>query len=108
MSTQITVIAGAATSITVDGQTTQLQQNVNRIEISQIALFVPPTQTIGHLFTQGSPADTWTVNHNLGRKPVVQLLSTGGAEMLGEILHTSDNQFIVYFDSALAGFASYV
>lgn len=46
---------------------------------------------------------TWTVNHNLGREPFVNVLSTGGSELLAEIQHTSVNQFIVYFSSAQAG-----
>lgn len=58
-----------------------------------------------HEHQQTTPAAAWTVNHNLGFKPAVTLLSVGGREMLGEVIHTSTNQFIAYFDAPLAGIA---
>jgi hypothetical protein len=47
----------------------------------------------------------WTLNHNLGFRPGVRAYSNGGREMLGEVVHTSLNQTLVYFDDAAAGFA---
>lgn len=55
--------------------------------------------------TQSTPAATWTVNHDLGYRPNVQLTTLGGREILGEIQHISINQVIVYLDSPLAGLA---
>lgn len=55
--------------------------------------------------TQSTASDTWVVNHNFGWKPNVQVLSTGGREMLAEILHTSDNQVQIFFDEPRAGLA---
>ena len=48
---------------------------------------------------------TWTVNHNLGSNPNVSVYSTGGLEILAEILHVSINQTQIIFDSAKAGYA---
>lgn len=48
---------------------------------------------------------TWVVNHNLGSRPNVCLLSTGGLEMMAEIIHISVNQVQVFFDSPVAGLA---
>lgn len=59
----------------------------------------------GYEFTQASPALTWTVNHNLGFRPSVELLTTGWQEMVADVVHTSVNQFIVYFNAATAGYA---
>ena len=48
--------------------------------------------------------DTWIVNHNLGRKPAaVQILTPGGAEVLAEVLHISDNQLRVFFVQPFTG-----
>lgn len=52
---------------------------------------------------QGTAATVWTVNHNLGSKPNTQVLSTGGLTLLAEVLHTSNNQVLVYFDQPTAG-----
>lgn len=57
-------------------------------------------------FTQSSASATWTINHNLNFYPNVETRSVGGKEMLGEVLHTSTNQVIIYFDSAFAGTAT--
>lgn len=55
-------------------------------------------------FTQNfSSAASWTINHNLGREPFIQVLSTGGLDLIAEIVHTSINQAIVYFSTAQAG-----
>lgn len=50
-----------------------------------------------------SPAITWTVNHNLGRKPLVSVLTTGNFEMEAQIGHTNNNQFVVYFAAPMVG-----
>jgi hypothetical protein len=47
----------------------------------------------------------WTINHNLGRYPVVETFSVGGQEIVGSVLQTSVNQTQVSFSSAVAGTA---
>ena len=67
----------------------------------------PPglSSNASHQYSQAAPSDTWTVNHNLGFRPSVALLSVGGREMLAEVIHTSVNQFIAYFDAPVSGIA---
>ncbi len=65
----------------------------------------PPGAVDDYVFTQGTPAATWTINHNLGRKPLVSLLTVGGMEMNADILHVSVNQVQVNFAQATAGSA---
>jgi hypothetical protein len=48
-------------------------------------------------------AAEWVVNHNLGFRPLVSVLTPGGAEMDAEVLHTSLNQCRVYFSAPAAG-----
>ncbi len=59
----------------------------------------------GFTHTQGSPSATWTINHNLGRKPIVTLLTTGGVAFEGQITHVSVNQCVVNLAAATAGTA---
>lgn len=56
--------------------------------------------------SQPSAAATWTINHNLGYRPSIVPLSTGGAAIVGEILHVSVNQALVLFDTPRAGLAT--
>lgn len=59
----------------------------------------------GYTHTQSAASATWTINHNLGRKPAVTLLTTGGVEFEGQVTHTSDNQAVVSLAAAIAGTA---
>ena len=52
-----------------------------------------------------TPATTWTINHNQGRRVLVGLFSVGGLEMYAEVLQVSINQVLVTFDSPTAGYA---
>jgi hypothetical protein len=58
-----------------------------------------------YLHTQASPATTWTINHNLGFRPTVELLDSGSQEIDGEISHPTINQTVVTLNPATAGLA---
>lgn len=64
-----------------------------------------PTGSGGYVFTQSSPAATWTINHNLGFKPAVELLDSGSQEIDGEVAHPSINQTVITLNPATAGVA---
>lgn len=51
------------------------------------------------------PATTWTINHNLGYKPSVELLDSGSQEIDGDVVHPSNNQTVVTLNPASAGLA---
>lgn len=53
---------------------------------------------------QSVASDTWTINHNLGTEPNISAFSVGGREMIGEILHSSINTTLIYFDSPITGY----
>ena len=50
-------------------------------------------------------SSSWVVNHNLGFRPNVALLTSGGVTFLGEINHSSVNQFTVSINTAISGIA---
>jgi hypothetical protein len=57
------------------------------------------------VYQQIAPATTWTINHNLGYKPSVELLDSGSQEIDGDVAHPSDNQTVVTLNPASAGLA---
>lgn len=61
--------------------------------------------TSAYTFTQSTPSTTWTINHNLGFRPSVELLDTGSQEIDGQIAHPSVNQTVVTLNPATAGLA---
>jgi hypothetical protein len=82
-----------------------LQQPKTNIVVTTLGPPGPPGPVAGFDFTQSSAAVSWTINHNLGYRPSVQVFNVGGLEVLGEIQHTSNNQTIVTFNTAMAGTA---
>lgn len=61
--------------------------------------------SVGYEHTQLSPAATWNINHNLGYRPSVSVFSVGGVEVNAEVVHLSNNQTQVSFNTPYAGFA---
>lgn len=57
----------------------------------------------GFDFVQASPSDEWVVNHNLGFRPSVTVLSPGGVEVAASVIHQSINQLRVYFAAPQSG-----
>jgi len=55
--------------------------------------------------SQASPSSTWTINHNLGRRPSVTVVDSSGNVQIGEVLYNSDNQITVSFAAAFGGYA---
>lgn len=68
----------------------------------------PGPSGAAYTYTQQTPSLTWTINHNLGTKPSVELLNAGSQEIEGDVVHTSSNQVVVSFNTAIAGTARLV
>lgn len=60
---------------------------------------------VDYTHTQDPAAATWSVAHNLGFKPSVELMDVGGNEYDAQVVHTSVNHFFVYHDQPTAGTA---
>jgi len=67
--------------------------------------YVDANANKSYTFEQAVAAATWTINHNLGFKPAVELYNTGSQEIDAEVVHISNNQCRAYFTAAIAGFA---
>lgn len=60
---------------------------------------------VTYVHTQGSASSSWTITHNLGRRPSVTIVDSGGNVQIGEVLYTSDNEITVSFAAAFGGYA---
>lgn len=58
-----------------------------------------------YVYQQSTAASTWTINHNLGYRPSVELLDSGSQEIDGEVSHPTVNQTVVSLSPATAGLA---
>lgn len=58
-----------------------------------------------YLHTQSVAASTWTVNHNLGRYPAIEIRSVGNVVVQADITHINVNQSQINFSAPYAGSA---
>lgn len=70
------------------------------------AIIGPPgrdgAQPYEHIQTVAAAA--WTVNHNLGRWPsAVTVVTAGGVEVTGDVMHVSTSQTVIAFAQPFAG-----
>jgi anthranilate/para-aminobenzoate synthase component II len=56
-------------------------------------------------FIQSSASSVWTINHNLGFKPGVDVYDSGSQQIQAEVSHPSVNQTVILLTAPIAGFA---
>lgn len=59
--------------------------------------------SLPYVHTQSSPSTTWVVNHNLGYRPVIEVLSPGGIVVGADVIHVSVNQAQINFNNPQTG-----
>lgn len=84
-----------------------LQSDGEVVRIVNELVFQFPTVGSGSSFpyvhTQSSPSDLWIVNHNLGYRPVIEVLSDGGLVVEASVAHISVNQAQISFNTVQTG-----
>ena len=58
-----------------------------------------------YVWTQSTPASTWTIAHNLGHVPSVEVFDSGSQEIEADVSHPSVNVTTILFSLPIAGFA---
>ena len=54
--------------------------------------------------TQSGASESWTITHNLGYRPGgVGIVDSGENVVMGDIVHSSNNELVINFSSAFAG-----
>lgn len=60
---------------------------------------------VSYVHTQGAPASTWTVPHNLGWYPNVTIIDSAGDAVDGDVLYSTTNTLTLKFSGAFSGHA---
>lgn len=98
--------------INVDGGYVMIKKRTatawETVEISSASISTPAPTTAGGTHVQAVPATVWTINHNLGRYPVIQAYDDTGND-LGSIdfTHVDLNTSTITWATAQSGGASY-
>lgn len=66
---------------------------------------LPSGSLVSYRHDQGVAAMVWTINHALGRHPVIDILDSSNRVMFADIVHNSNNQATVTLLTALTGTA---
>lgn len=73
--------------------------------LAQITPGPPGPSGAGYTHTQVGASTSWTINHNLGVRPNVDIANSGGQKVNADVLHTSLNQVVISFVTPTAGTA---
>lgn len=92
-------------TVTENGSTTVVTVPVTSTVTALTAGPQGPPGGAAYEFVQASPATIWTINHNLGYRPSVEILDAGSQEIDAEVAHPSVNQTVVTLNPASAGLA---
>ena len=55
------------------------------------------------VFTQGIPATTWTIQHNLGKFPSVSVVNNNNVLLYGETTYIDSNELTINFSAGFSG-----
>lgn len=56
-----------------------------------------------YMHDQGVPSVTWTIQHNLDKRPSVTVVDTGGTVVIGEVEYLDSNNVVVTFNASFSG-----
>lgn len=86
------------------------EQLVNLPQINGVTLIGNKTsadigidQTYTH--TQSVASATWTITHNLNKRPSVTVVDSGGTVVIGDVQYIDDNTIVITFIGAFSGAA---
>lgn len=87
------VTSGAAPAVSITG-----------VAPSQTINFVLP---VGGNYThnQSTASSTWTITHNLGFRPAVSVVDSGGNHVIGDVNYVSVNALTISFSAPFGGSA---
>jgi hypothetical protein len=58
---------------------------------------------LSFVHTQTNASNTWSITHNLGKKPSVTIVTTTDTTVIGEVTYNNDNQLTISLSSANSG-----
>ena len=53
-----------------------------------------------------APSTSWSISHNLGKRPSIQIIDHDGDTVIGQYNHVDNNTLIITFSSPTAGVAT--
>ena len=83
---------------------TQLEFNPMDVNYNTYLLGLETDKNYFH--NQASVSASWNIAHNLGKKPSVTIIDSGGNQVIGDIVYVDDNNVTLNFTAAFSGTAT--
>lgn len=58
---------------------------------------------MNYIHEQGTAAASWSITHNLGKYPSVNVIDSGGSQVFGQVNYLNENEITIEFYSAFSG-----
>lgn len=94
---EVEVVEGEGPDVTIE----VVEQNV---VISEAVVGLQGASGDKHYHhAQATPSATWSITHNLGKRPAVTVVDSGGNEWITNVEHVSDNALVIRFTAPFSG-----
>ena len=96
---QVQVVEGQSPNVTIE----VVEQAVT---ISEAVVGLQGTSGDKHYqHDQSTPSATWSITHNLGKRPSVTVVDSGGNQWLTAVEYTTEYSLVIRFSSPFSGTA---
>ena len=90
--------------VTIGGISTKVTTaKISQPEVNVAVTGVIATKDAHYTHTQSAPSASWSVTHNMGKKPAVSVVDSADSVVYGSVEYTDKNSLIITFNSAFSG-----
>lgn len=100
----INVSSGQGVSIGgVSTSTNALTVKDSSVNVSVTGVIASKEGDKNYVHDQSSASATWSVTHNLNKRPAVSVVDSAGTQVICDVQYVSDNEVTLNFDDSTAG-----
>lgn len=105
MSNTIKITSGDSVNVNVG---TNAPNNISVPQQPTTNISIPNVRSVGksdayYVHKQNVSAASWTITHNLGKKPAVTVVDSADRNVVGQVQYINDNSLTITFKSAFKG-----
>ena len=80
--------------------------DADMVDGQHASAFAPASHIHNYVHTQMVASDTWTINHDMNKKPSVTVIDSAGTYVMGDMEYPSNSQVVLRFSHPFAGTAT--
>jgi hypothetical protein len=98
---KVTQTAGNKVSVQEANFTVSLAEET--VKVVNVGTVISTGFDKNYVHDQNSPSASWTITHNLDKKPAVSVVDSAGTLIICDVQYDSNNQVTLTFDSSTSG-----